>query len=437
MLAFVRRGVALALAFSVFCGFGPSPDQVRVQLAAAPGTGIVIATLDGGRSEIQAYGAILDAESPFEIGSISKTFTATLFADMVLRHEVKPQDRIDRYLPPGTVAPKFGGRPITLLDLATQTSGLPRMPTNFAPAKMDDPYVDYDDAKLLAFLTSYKLTRAPGATFEYSNLGFGLLGYLLARRLHMDYATAIRTRILRPLGMKHTDLEIAGHPVETVKGHDADGDPASNWNQAVLAGAGAIVSTPHDMLRFAQANLEFSGTLGAAMRLAQHPVRAAGQDRIGYAWISRPDGIVWHNGGTAGFRSFLGLDRKHRRAIVLLANGFINAVDALGFNALDPSSPIPPAPAADVEVPADVLARYVGRYRFKDGSTGSVTRDERGLQVSFDAPPFHARLHATSSTTFVIRFPHIDVSFLGSGPQTKLMVAQPGLPADTGTRLRD
>ena len=124
---------------------------------------------------MRSYGEKFSGDSAFEIGSITKTFTATLFADMIVRHEVDPSDPIVKYLPPGSSAPTFEGHEITLADLATQSSGLPRMPTNFAPANNADPY-DYDETKLWAFLQTYKLERAPGSSFEYSNLGFGLLG---------------------------------------------------------------------------------------------------------------------------------------------------------------------------------------------------------------------------------------------------------------------
>ena len=318
----LRRLVAAALGVVTLAGFGPARKTVLEQIGPSPGVGIAIATFDGDRSDVVSHGLPFDGDAPFEIGSITKTFTATLFADMIVKHEVSPDDPIERYLPSGVTAPTFDGRHITLGDLATQSSGLPRMPTNFVSSNRAAPYGSYDDANMLEFLSSYTLTRAPGASFEYSNLGFGLLGYLLARRLGVSYATAIRTRILEPLGMSHTGFETDGHPATPVSGHDADGEPVSSWTFSALAGAGAIASTPNDMLRYARANLDARhGPLALAMQLAQHPTREAeaGQ-RIGYAWMTRPDGIVWHNGGTAGFRSFLGLDIANRRAIVVLAN---------------------------------------------------------------------------------------------------------------------
>ncbi len=420
--------------------FGLPPSAMNAQLDALPGVGFAVLTVDGERSDFKSYGVRFGGESRFEIGSISKTFTAALLADMVGRGEVAPDDPIERLLPAGCTAPTFEGRHITLLDLATQSSGLPRLPSNLMPRDPNNPYADFDEPKLLAFLATYQLQRAPGARFEYSNLGYGLLGYLLARRLHLDYATAIRTRVLEPLGMTHTVLEMAGAPpVRTVAGHNADGDPVSNWTFDALAGAGAVVSTPNDMLRYARANLEPPpGILGAALRAAQRPVRDADFGRrIGYAWLTQPNGnVVWHNGATAGFRSLLGLDPSHRRAIVVLANAALDSVDSLGLHALDPLVPPPLPPPTEVAIDRAKLEKLVGTYQFDDGSTCSVTLDDRGLIAGFDPPAFRARLHAISATTFSIRTGGIVLRFNDLGPATALTVLQPGQPDQTAQRTR-
>ncbi len=432
----VRIVATATLALVSVSGFGPSAADVRAQLIGQPpDVGIAIATLDDGKTLVQSVGSTFDGDSRFEIGSITKTFTATLFADMIVRHEVASNDPIEKYLPAGTKAPQFQRHSITLADLATQSSGLPRMPTNFTSANSDDPY-DYDDGKLRQFLNTYALTRAPGQRFEYSNLGFGLLGYLLARRLGLDYATAVRTRVLEPLGMKDTDVAVFGRSESTVPGHDSDGDPVSNWHFAALAGAGAIVSTPNDMLRYARANLDTSrGPLAAAMALAQHPLRPAdGTRRIGYAWLTNADGIVWHNGGTGGFRSFLGIDKMHHRAIFVVANAFLDAVDGLGFHALDPARPLPSPPAADATVERNVLEGYVGRYTFTDKSVATVTIDDRGLAITFDKPAFHARLHPRSQTEFAIPSVAVAARFARAGHDTTLTILQDGQPSQIGTR---
>jgi serine-type D-Ala-D-Ala carboxypeptidase/endopeptidase len=390
---------------------------------------------------VVSVGAPFNGDSAFEIGSITKTFTATLFADMILRGEVAADDPIEKYLPKGTRVPTYNGRSITLADLAEQDSGLPLLPSNIALAT--DPYADYDDAKLLAFLGGYVLQRSPGAQYEYSNLGMGLLGDLLARRLGVDYATAIRTRILEPLGMTHTYVATTGHSDSTVPGHDSDGDPFENWHSEALAGAGAIVSTPNDMLAYAKANLDTTtGPLGAAMALAQRPrlsidhkTWGSGFARIGYAWVTDGDGFVWHNGGTGGFRSFLGLDPTNHRAIFIAVNAAVDSVFAIGFHALDPALPAPSAPLPDVAVAHSILASYVGRYRLADGPLVVVTLDSRGLRFACDKPAFTGRLHARSATTFALPSDFGSVEFAGKGESMTLTVMLQGFPRDVGERV--
>src|SRR5204862_268966 len=109
----------------------------------------------------------------FEIGSMTKTFTATNLADMVARGEVRLDDPVAKYLPDSAHVPSRNGKQITLVDLAIQSSGLPRLPSNLAPRDPGNPYADYSVQQLYAFLAAYQLTRDIGATSEYSNLGVG------------------------------------------------------------------------------------------------------------------------------------------------------------------------------------------------------------------------------------------------------------------------
>jgi D-alanyl-D-alanine-carboxypeptidase/D-alanyl-D-alanine-endopeptidase len=135
--------------------------------------GIVAGLIDGDRHSFFTCGQSgsennrpLDADTVFEIGSITKVFTALLFADMVVRREVSPDDPVAKFLPREAQVPEFDGKPITLLDLATYTSGLPRMPSNFRPADKSNPYADYTVAQLYDFLSGYKLSFAPGTHYE-------------------------------------------------------------------------------------------------------------------------------------------------------------------------------------------------------------------------------------------------------------------------------
>lgn len=434
---FARSGVLACTSIVCLTAFGPNVEEMNAQVAGLPGVGIVVATLDGGNAEVRSYGVHFDGNSKFEIGSITKTFTASLFADMIRRGEVAPGDPIERYLPPDVTAPVYEGRHITLADLATQSSGLPRMPTNIDSESKADPAADYDATKMFAFLSTYKLRRAPGARYEYSNYGFGLLGELLARRLKMSYTDAVRERILAPLHMIHTVVETVGTSVQTVAGHNVDGDPVPNTSFEALAGAGAIVSTPNDMLLYARANLPgAAGPLAQAMRDARSPKAKASSDRrIGYAWQTQLDGVVWHNGETSGFRSFLGFDEARNRAIFIVANATLEALDQIGFHALNPAAPLPPTPLPDAFVDRKTLGTYVGSYRFSDKSIMTVMLDARGLIAVFDPPGLRARLHPRGSADFTIREPAINLHFDGADLNINVTVDQDGQPPDLGTRV--
>src|SRR5581483_8490814 len=208
-----------------------------------------------------------DANTVFEIGSATKVFTSLLLADMIERGEVKADTPVAELLPASVKVPARNGRVITLLDLSMQVSGLPRIPDNI-DASDPNPYAKYTPDKLYAFLNSYTLTRDPGEKYEYSNLGVGLLGLALARKLGMSYEGAVRKRILEPLGMKSTSITLsADQKKRLAAGYDGGLSPAHNWDFDALAGCGALRSTADDLLRFVAANLGFVDTpLKGAMR---------------------------------------------------------------------------------------------------------------------------------------------------------------------------
>lgn len=193
-----------------------------------------------GRTE-KSGGVEPDANTVFEIGSITKVFTALLLADMVERDEVALDDEIARYLPADVRVPARNGKAITFVDLATHTSGLPRLPTNLQALDLIDPYAAYGPAQLHEFLSGYELPRDPGEKWEYSNVGAGLLGYVLARRAGMSYEALLRARILAPLGMHDTTITLSPEQrARMATGHDLAMSPTGPWAFDALAGAGAL-----------------------------------------------------------------------------------------------------------------------------------------------------------------------------------------------------
>jgi D-alanyl-D-alanine-carboxypeptidase/D-alanyl-D-alanine-endopeptidase len=369
-------------------------DRVEVQHQS---TGIVVGVIDTDGRRIVAYGNAdngsatkIDGDTVFEIGSATKVFTSLLLAIAVERGEVALNDPVAKYLPAGVKVPERSGRKITLLDLATHTSGLPRLPSNFAPKDPSNPYVDYTVRQLYDFLGTYELPRDIGSQYEYSNLGGGLLGHVLSLRAGTDYETLFRTRIAKPLGLKSTAIALSSDMKGRLAiGHNDRGERVSNWDFPTLAGAGALRSTANDLLTFVAAELAYEKTpLAAAMasQLAvRRPTSNAGLE-IALGWhIFKKGGdreIVWHNGGTGGYRSFIGYDPTTRVGVVVLSNTSTAAgVDDIGQHLLDPAVALSQAPTNHTEIAIDtkILDGYVGRYQLAPNLILTVTRDERRL----------------------------------------------------------
>ena len=273
--------------------------------------GIVVGVITPNGRRVVSYGHLdtndvrpLTGDTEFEIGSITKVFTSLLLADMVQRGDVALADPVARYLPAGTKVPERGERQITLVDLATHTSGLPRLPTNFQPKDPANPYADYTVEQLYSFLATYELPREIGASYEYSNLGGGLLGHVLARRAGMDYEALVRTRITNALGMTNTGVQLsADQRTRLAVGHNAQLSSVANWDFPTLAGAGALRSTTNDLLTFLEANLgTLKSTLAPAMTsmlTSRRPTGTPGLE-VALGWhVFTRDGndLVWHNGG--------------------------------------------------------------------------------------------------------------------------------------------
>ena len=271
------------------------------------------------------------ADNLFEIGSISKTFTATLLADLVQRGKLNLTDPVNRYLPDSIPALQKDGRSITLLTLSNHTSGLPRLPGNLnLIANPINPYKSYGRATLFAFLKQVELATPPSQTLAYSNLGVGLLGTILEIKTRQSYETMLRERVTRPLGMTRTVLTISDKEKSLfVQGHDSERNPASSWEFQSLAGAGAIRSTVNDLIIYLKAQLGAAPkSLGKAMQLTHQTTFSEKGRQIGLGWFSDEQGWFYHNGGTGGFTSFAGFSRQNKMALVVLSNASVR-VDAL------------------------------------------------------------------------------------------------------------
>lgn len=324
--------------------------------------GIVVGVVEPTGRRVVSHGSFsrgdsraLGGDTVFEIGSITKVFTSLLLADAALRGEVSLTDPVAKFLPGSVTLPMRHGQAITLQHLATHTSGLPRLPGNIAPKDPQNPYADYSLDQLYEFLSNVELRRDIGAVAEYSNLGAGLLGHALELRTGMAYEDLVRTRITEPLGMHSTAVTLSPElRARLAPGHTAALEVAPSWDLPTLAGAGALRSTANDLLTFLEAALGLTETplsraFAATLQL-QRPSGEGGPELLLGWQLYRSHGkeIIWHNGGTGGYRAVIGFDPKARQGVVVWSNvSTPQGTDDLGLHLLDPRAPLgtstPPA----------------------------------------------------------------------------------------------
>jgi len=384
--------------------------------------GIVVGVIDEKGRQVAAAGKVSldgtqqpDGDTVYEIGSVTKVFTSLILADMIEKGEVKPDDPVSKFLPPAVKVPSHNGRQITLLDLSMQVSGLPRLPNNMKPADPANPYADYNAAKLYDFLSSYTLTRDPGEKYEYSNLAVGLLGHALALKAGMSYEELLRRRIFEPLGMTSTSITLSeAQKKRFAPGYDEALTPVKNWDMDVLAGCGAVRSTVNDMLKFVAANLELTDTpLKAAMRRMRSVKKDTGTPdlQIAMAWhvFTKFDTEVWwHNGGTAGYRSFIGFIPAKKEGVVLFCNTFMDN-DDMGRHILETRYPLTNF-HNDVHLDTSVLDRYVGEYQMTPAFKIAVTRTGSRLFIQATGQP-HLEIFAKSESEFFLKVVDAQITF--------------------------
>lgn len=374
--------------------------------------GVVVGLLDAAGPRVVAHGSrdkgdprALDGDTLFEIGSVTKLFTSVLLADAVRRGDVRLEDPASRYLPPPLELPRSGEREITLADLATHHSGLPRLPGNISPADPQNPYVDYSTERLYEYLAHAKLSHPVGERYDYSNLGAGLLGHLLERQAKAPWAELVRTRITEPLGMSSTAVALTPElQSRLAPGHTVFLEPATNWDLSVLVGAGGLRSTASDMLEFARAALGGSeGTgLGDALARSQVVQRRMSEEgsSIALGWHVQKKGdreVLWHNGGTGGYRTFIGIEPARQTAVVVLSNLFTpGGVDDLGLHLLREDAPLraagspeisPAKSGTEISLARADLERFVGSYQLSPGAVFSITLAEQGLIAQLTGQP--------------------------------------------------
>jgi D-alanyl-D-alanine-carboxypeptidase/D-alanyl-D-alanine-endopeptidase len=380
-----------------------------------------------GKERDTAYFGQAGAETTFEIGAATEIFTDLLLAQAALEGKVRLQTQLHEVLPQFAFADAALGS-ITLESLATHRAGLPAMPSNLMPRDVDDPYAEYGDTELLAFLGNHQL---PASTTEYaySVMDAGTLGYVLGRGYGVEYPKLVQEKVLAPLGLKHTSLEDTG----LLAGY-ARGEPVRHWHFGALAGSAGLRTTLGDVLDFLQVNLRPENSpLRAALLLARQPRTRGQSEQIGLGWNIHETGsgdqtwpLLWRASTTSGFSTFIGFRTDRQQAVALLGDTDAN-LGAIGMALLEDRA-VPTAPHARVAAPAHLqVDDFVGLYQVRGGIEITIRQRDGQLSAQLRGGPI-ARLTPDEDDIFDAGAEGFTITFQReAGKVTSLIVTRAGV----------
>jgi serine-type D-Ala-D-Ala carboxypeptidase/endopeptidase len=314
--------------------------------------GLAVGIIKNGRVYMQGFGfadleskRLVDSSTIFEIGSISKVFTAEIAEILSQRKVINWNDNILNYFPQN-VKPKIDDH-TTMLNLVTHTSGYPRLPETWFPILDKDtcnPYKSLKIEDLFSYLIDPKEKIKPdNNNCEYSNLGNGILGHIMEWKTGKSYEDLLQTEICNKLKLNNTSIKMIDMSM-LATGYDMEGKKTCHWDFPILYSAGAIKSNTIDMVKFMQANLNQSelNSIFLATQKAQYS-KGIMQGKIAKGWqidnfigpISDLGNIVWHNGGTGGFSTYIGMLPEYNCGVIVMSNqSFEGEIDLLGFKLL-------------------------------------------------------------------------------------------------------
>ncbi len=376
-------------------------------------------------------------DTVFEIGSVTKVFTAMLLADMARRGEVSVTDPIVRYLPLEVATRAQGLNGTTLADLATHTAGFPFWPSGIpATTEGTTKMASYSLDQLYSFVSTFEAPPDVGTRWMYSNTDAGVLGVLLARRAGSTYDALLDSRITRPLGMTSTAVAVSpALQPRLAMGHDGELNPAAAWNVPTLAAGGSLHSTVNDLLTLLAAAGDPTTVAGAAMpgMLAMRRQAPGFQQALGWMVLSAGpgEGLLLHDGNTLGFASSVVYDPVTRSGVVVLSNSSASVSDIarhIARPAMPLAAPLPPAPSkTEIVIEPALLDVYAGAYEPGPGAVFTVTREGDALMIQIPGIP-KLRLRPESTRDFfVAENTRVTVTFNvdGAGQVTGLLLKSP------------
>jgi CubicO group peptidase (beta-lactamase class C family) len=352
----------------------------------------------------------IDDRTAFEIGSITKTMTVALLAELIAEGEVFLEDPLAKLLPSGTSVPSYNGAAITVGHIVTHSSGLPSVP--WRTTDTGNPYARLTEADLLATLAKTQLRRAPGSQREYSNFALMVLSYALAKHSGRDFETLLHERLLSPLGMEHTFIVRRPSTVRVAEGHFSNSRPTGPWDvQVDLAGAGGVRATLPDMVRYLEGQLgQRDSSITPVLVRTQKKIADIGSQAVSMAWevFETENGrtYVMHPGGTGGFSSFIAFDRAAKRGVVLLSDTSLTEVGGLrrlSMHLLDSSLPTG-TPRATAAAEVRLIDALVGRYRLPFGLGLELRRKGSKLTIQADGDPEYEMEYDSAGEFYPLEF---------------------------------
>jgi CubicO group peptidase (beta-lactamase class C family) len=353
----------------------------------------------------------LDADTAFEIGSVSKTMTGALLAQLVAAGKLSLDDPLSKHLPKGSKVPEFEGQPITLRHLLTHTSGLTSFPASWGDVDPANPYRHIDAKRIFATLEKSSLDRAPGSRFEYSNFAVMLLSWVVAQHSGGDIEVAFAEQLFAPLGMRSAFVGKAPAGVARATGRTPDGKPTSAWDFAPgFAGVGGVRASLNDMVRYVEAQLgRVDAPISAAIKAGHAQVSPEGSRRMGMGWMIAPLNereVFVHEGGTGGFSSFVAFRADATRGVVVLSDTAMTSLGGLGslaLHLLDERVPLG-KPRLVTTPPAELLQALAGEYTLAGGMSMTLRDKDGALEIQASGQPAFAMGYDSAGDFYPLAF---------------------------------
>ena len=380
--------------------------------------GMVVGIVDPEGTQFYHYGKqSMSDETPvnedtlFEMGSITKVFTAVLLQEMDERGELSVDDPVEKFLP----VSDFEGQKILLKHLASHMSALPYMPYNFDCRDISNPFSNYRMDQVFAFLDYYKLTRDPGESYDYSNLSPGLLAYILSDGSKEKYNSLINERICDPLHLTNTTLFPTAEMLTRLAKPHVGNEEVPIWDFPVLYGTGGVYSTVKDLSFFLEGCMGKTNTV-LSRSLVKTYVDFGPADEpyihAGLGWhIAKRFGskVIFHNGHAGGTRIYLGFCPDTQRGVIVASNSAVNVRD-LGFYLVDQRYKLNKV-QREIDVDPIILEKYVGKYLHPAGLIFTVTKPEKHLLVELSGYP-STPIYPESPSKFFVKYVTATVEFL-------------------------